>query len=194
MIKEISDPFAEAVDVKFKCPECGRIVEERFNGIPMPDFNGENHSDSLNEEDYSIECPQCHKNYLFSIGTALDGCTISCDKLEEFEIDEIYDFDEDSWYKEQIQSYFINNFKSHISKIQELLAVNDNPLLLELLYANVITTLEAYLSEVLKYYVLNFEIYKRQFVKTFIDYKNASINLTDLYKVLMILINEYQIH
>ena len=114
MIEEISNPFAEAVDVKFKCPECGQIIEERLGGIPLPNFEGDNHSDSLNADDFYIECPRCHKNYIFTISTALDGCTISCDELEECEIDEIYDFDEDSWYKEQIQSYFINNFKSHI--------------------------------------------------------------------------------
>ena len=106
----------------------------------------------------NIECPQCLKNYFFTIATALDGCTLSCDEIDECAIDEIYDFDnDDSWYKEQIQNYFINNFNGHISNIRELLTNNDNPLLLELLYANVITTLEAYLSEVLKYYVLNYE-------------------------------------
>ena len=103
MIEEISNPFAEAVDVKFKCPECGQIIEERLGGIPLPNFEGDNHYDSLNTDDFYIECPRCHKNYIFTISTALDGCTISCDDLDECSIDEIYDFDEDSWYKEQIQ-------------------------------------------------------------------------------------------
>ena len=60
---------------------------------------------------------------------------------------------------------------------------NDNSLLLELLYANVITTLEAYLSEVLTYYVLNHDNYKRKFVKSFVDYKNINVNLTNLYDI-----------
>lgn len=50
MIEEISNPFAEAVDVKFKCPKCGQIIEGRFDGIPSPNFEGDNHCDSLNEE------------------------------------------------------------------------------------------------------------------------------------------------
>lgn len=183
MIEEISNPFADGVDVKFKCSECGLIIEERLDGIPLPNFEGDSHYDSFNEDDHYLECPQCHKNYIFTISSALDGCTISCDDLDECSIDEIYNFDDDSWYKEQIQSYFINNFNDHISKIQELMTDNDNSLLLELLYANVITTLEAYLSEVLTYYVLNHDNYKRKFVKSFVDYKNINVNLTNLYDI-----------
>lgn len=80
------------------------------------------------------------------------------------------------------------NFHYNKSKIEELLieisheTISNKQYLISILYANVVTLLESYLSETFINLVLNSEIYIRKFVETFHDYQKEGFKLKDLYK------------
>lgn len=81
-----------------------------------------------------------------------------------------------------------NNFHQNKLKIEQILSdiskgnIANREYLVSVLYANVITLLESYLSETFLNLVLNNENYIQKFVETFHDYKYENLKLNDLYK------------
>ena len=60
-----SFPDGGAIDIQFKCPKCGELIEVEGVEIPSPsmvDDNGTAYGDSE-----PVECPNCHKEYGVSI-------------------------------------------------------------------------------------------------------------------------------
>ncbi|MFK5977049.1 MAG: hypothetical protein QM493_11150 [Sulfurovum sp.] len=86
-----------------------------------------------------------------------------------------------------ITDYFIG-FKKSIKNIQELLEITSINQDLELhyfnmLYSSVITSLETYLSDALKFNLSNKEEFLIKFVETFQDFKNVKCEFNDIFNL-----------
>lgn len=68
-----------------------------------------------------------------------------------------------------------------LDKIEHL-DENSKKLLYRILYANIISSMEAYLSDRLIQKVLSSEENKRKFVENFKDFENIKISIADIYK------------
>ncbi|WP_201318720.1 hypothetical protein [Paenibacillus sp. EPM92] len=80
-----------------------------------------------------------------------------------------------------------SNFHENRRKIIEIINDLDNSqvfnkeYLINMLYANTITILESYLSDTFIQTVLSNDVYIRNFVETFHDYKKETLKMTDIY-------------
>lgn len=85
------------------------------------------------------------------------------------------------------QNNSYTSFLESIDNLEELLRMNisnenSNDYYLKMLYANVITILETYLSDTFINKVMSEERYIRRFIETFKDYENEKIGYNDIFK------------
>lgn len=178
------NPIANFVVLRFKCPECGHDNETDALYVPVPDFTAENHSDSCNSEDYEHECPNC--GYLFEI-TLNNGMYGGDGEITDVEdglsVEEEFPDNEDD-YEEYKSTFFDEHVKDTIEVLDKIDVLDERSrkLLYRTLYANVISSMEAYLSDRLIQKVMSSEETKRKFVEGFKDYKDEKIVVSDVFK------------
>lgn len=89
-------PFGvRAIEVKFKCNNCGHKVISEEIDVPMPDFSADNHSDSQRDNDGYATCPNCGKDYDVYVYTTLGGGDVDIPDIEDEDIIEIIEHDEE---------------------------------------------------------------------------------------------------
>lgn len=86
-----------------------------------------------------------------------------------------------------ITDYF-NEFNKSIKNIKELTEITSinitlQPHYFNMLYSSVITSLETYLSDALKFHLSNKEEFLINFVETFQDFKNKKCNFNDIFNL-----------
>ncbi len=184
---------ARSITLKFACTECGEEVEETIDSIPSPNLLSERdtYSGTLETDCTDIECPNCHKNYNIQLASSMYGGELYSDDLDENTEIEVEDIEDDYFkdYSEIVESNssFYDNFCAQMEANKNLfesstLTPDLEIVLYKLLYANIITCLETYLSDALINTVLNNESYLKRFVENFKDYKESSFKLCDIYK------------
>lgn len=179
------NPIADYVVLHFTCPKCNTLNETESLPIPTPDFAAETHHDSINSEYYEHECPNCGHVFVITINNGIsggDGDISDVDDEDGVSVEE--EFPEGD-YEEEYQSLFFDEHVKETIDVLDRIDVLDEvsrKLLYRTLYANVISSMEAYLSDRLIQKVLSSETTKRQFVERFKDFENHKISMSDIFK------------
>ena len=178
------NPIANFVVLRFKCPECGHDNETDALYVPVPDFTAENHGDSCNSEDYEHECPNCGHLFEITLNNGMYGGDGEITDVEDgLSVEEEFPDNEDD-YEEYKSTFFDEHVKDTIEVLDKIDVLDERSrkLLYRTLYANVISSMEAYLSDRLIQKVMSSEETKRKFVEGFKDYKDEKIVVSDVFK------------
>jgi len=177
------------IRVQFDCPNCGNQIDHEIS-VPTPNLDGD--KDTFNAtvvDDYdTIVCENCEKEYDFTIQSSIIGGFLHIDNLDDEEhvyVEELYDYDPGLnilgnneyylTYKTQYDN--INKLLDNIEKTKDHEIIH---LQHKLIYINIVTILETYLSDALITIVLNNDKYFDIFVKNFNDFKNEKYTLNDI--------------
>lgn len=188
------DAFStRSITLRFYCSECGEEIEEIIESLPSPNLMSERdtYSGTLETDCTDIECPNCHKNYNIQLASSMYGGELYSDDLDEDTKMEVEDI-EDNYFEDyseivESNSLFFDTFYTQMEANKRLfenfvLAPDLEISLNKLLFVNIITCLETYLSDALINSVLDNECYLKKFVENFKDYTETSFKLSDIYK------------
>lgn len=187
------DAFStRSITLRFYCSECGEEIEEIIESLPSPNLMSERdtYSGTLETDCTDIECPNCHKNYNIQLASSMYGGELYSDDLDEDTEMEVENIENDYFedYSEIVESntLFFDTFCIQMEANKRLfenfvLAPDLEISLNKLLFVNIITCLETYLSDALINSVLDNESNLKRFVENFIDYKDRSFKLCDIY-------------
>lgn len=186
---------SQSLSVSFKCPKCDNELESEEISIPQPDLTADTHRDSQKDEFDSIYCEDCGETYEISLHSTLGGGTAyiqGIDDETEVEVKETsYPWDDSEYYDSQYDAIFSNtefysNFLRELDYIERLSKLEVPSNLLEAhyrnLYSSIIGNMETYLSDAFINTILSKEELIESFFSGFKDFKNESINMSELYQ------------
>lgn len=179
------NPIADFIVLKFKCPECGDFNETDALSVPIPDFMAETHHDSCNSEDYEHVCPNCEHLFDITINNGIyggDGEISDINEDDGLTVEEEFpdtDYEED--YKSELFDDHVRETIDVLDKIDHLDETSQK-LLYRTLFANIISSMEAYLSDKLISQVLLTNESKKKFVENYKEYKETKLSLSDIYR------------
>ena len=177
------NPIADFIVLKFVCPFCGEENETDALYVPTPDFSAETHHDSVNSEDYEHQCHKCDHLFDITVYNGFYGGDGEISDIDEgVSVEE--DFPEEDYEEEYKSAYFDEHVRETIDVLDKIEVLDEvsKKLLYRTLYANVISSMEAYLSDRLIQKVLSSEETKRHFVENFKDFEDVKISLSDIYE------------
>lgn len=177
------NPIADFIVLKFVCPFCGEENETDALYVPTPDFSAETHHDSVNSEDYEHQCHKCDHLFEITLNNGFYGGDGDISDIDDgISVEE--DFPEEDYEEEYKSVFFDEHVRETIDVLDkiEVLDESSKKLLYRTLYANVISSMEAYLSDRLIQKVLSSEETKRHFVENFKDFEDVKISLSDIYE------------
>ena len=107
-------PFGiQSVQVKFTCCECSTEILSDEIAVPYPDYAAEKASDSYNEDEDYVVCPNpdCEEQFEITIATGYSGGYLYLDKIDDDDFIEIIENDEglDEYYDEQVEAILSSN-------------------------------------------------------------------------------------
>lgn len=176
------NPFADYVSVTYKCPHCGKINKTAQLSVPTPDWLSDSHSDSIESDVVEVVCENedCKRKYEVVLATGIyGGEAYMKDDVELIDLEEEvpnYDLDD--------SELDLQGSKSSVeSALDAIQGCNEDvkQYMYKLLYANVITMMEAYLAETLRKEVLKNEETMRKFTETYLPYRAEAITLSDVF-------------
>lgn len=173
------NPICESISVKFRCPECGEEVASDSLMVPSPDFSAENNSDSMNYENYDVDCDYCGHSSEVTIYNAMYGGEVEVEGTDDVEVEEYYSEEED------YENYVYDNTPEKISEVLDeidTLSMPTKEYLYRQLYARTITSMEAFLSSTLLKAILSSDENKRKFVEKYLPYRNEQICFANIYE------------
>lgn len=179
------NPFCEGVILTLRCPQC-RNEFTQFIEVPSPDWDGETSRDSSNSNVVEIECPRCTKCIDVSLNSSInggDGFIPDLDDEDLFKVEEYFPLDDDfdEWVLTQtIDSYFTET-RQALNDIDSLPEASQK-LLYRMLFANVIGTMESYLSEKLLKAATSNEESQRKFFSCYEPFSKQDIKLSNIFK------------
>ncbi|MGM9779855.1 MAG: hypothetical protein ACI3ZD_16200 [Prevotella sp.] len=169
--------------MRFTCPHCGAANETEALCVPSPNWEAETHSDSVEYDTYEHTC-DCGETINITLYNGFyDGSGEIDTDVEDLEVEEEYD-DIDSQIDEYMNSILYN---SHVTETMtaldaiETLSSDVKNTLYRVLYANLISCMESFLSDTLIHKVLECEDNKRAFVKGYKEFSKLEIGLSSLY-------------
>lgn len=180
------NPTADFIVLTVKCPECGSEICQSVD-VPSPDFSAETHRDSVNQDSDELYCDNCGKEISVCLYCGYGGGDGEIDDIDEEDlicVDE--HFPEEDW--DNIDDEFYNNYiDPHVKDLSEslnhieILPEPTKKIIHRNFYANVISCMEAYLSDIAIGKIMQNEEYKRRFVKTSPHFNKTSIKASDIY-------------
>ena len=178
------NPVADSIVLKFVCPFCGEKNETEALYVPAPDFSAETHHDSINSEYYEHQCHQCDHLFEITLNNGFYGGDGDISDIDDAISVEEEGFPEEDYEEEYKSMFFDEHVRETIDVLDEIDILDEisRKLLYRTLYANVISSMEAYLSDRLIQKVLSSEEAKRQFVENFKDFKEVKISISDIYE------------
>lgn len=178
-------PISNYIVLKFTCPFCGNDNETDALYVPTPDFSAETHNDSVNYEDYEHQCDECDHLFEITLNNGFYGGDGEISDIEDgVSVEEDF-LDEDYKYEEEYKSMFFDEYVIETIDVLDKIDVLDESskkLLYRTLYANIISSMEAYLSDRLIQKVLSSEETKRQFVENFKDFEGVKFTISSIYE------------
>lgn len=185
----------KSLSVKFKCQKCkSELISEEIS-IPQADLAADTHRDSQRDEFDTIYCENCDETYEISLHSSLGSGTAYIEGIDdetEVEVKETsYPWDDSEYYDSQYDAIFSNtefysNFLRELDYIKGLskLVVPSNLLQAHYrnLYSSIIGNMETYLSDAFINTVLSKEELIESFFSGFKDFKNESVNMSELYQ------------
>lgn len=187
MTREFDCFYAKELNIHFACPECCELLESGLLEVPLPNFDGDSFTKSLNQEDDYIECPKCKAEYSISIQSSLSGGFVHIDELDdEYDVQVIetgYDEYEDAVFD---NTKYYDTFSEQFKNLNRLLYIKSLDQELEVLqrkmiFTNLITILETYLSDALIVTIFKYEKYYIKFVETYKDFKKEKLSLNKIF-------------
>lgn len=172
------NPICDSISIHFSCPHCGQEVTIDSMPVPMPDFSAEKNSDSMNYENYDVQCGNCGHVFIVTVYNSMYGGEVEIDGVDSFSIDEEYSEDDYSSFVFDLTPERITDVLDEI----EALSVSTKEYLYKQLYVGAITSLEAFLSSTLIQEVLSSETNKRIFVKKYLPFREQQIRLSSIYE------------
>lgn len=185
MISFDFNTIADFVVLKFTCPECGEFNETDALSVPTPDFTAETHHDSCNSEDYEHICPKCGHLFDITLNNGFYGGDGEISDLGEDNSLSVKEEFPDNDYEEDLKSMFFDEHVIETIDVLDRIDCLDEPsrkLLYRTLYANIISSMEAYLSDKIISRVLSTTESKRKFVENYKGYNELKLSLSDIYK------------
>jgi transcription elongation factor Elf1 len=173
------NPICEFITIRFICPDCKKEVVSDALSVPSPDFAAENNSDSMNYEDYEVECENCGRSFQVNVYNSMYDGEVEVEDVDEMEVDEEYP--EGDGFEDYVFDLTPERITSVIDEIDPLSSVTKE-FLYRQLYAGTITSMEAFLSSTLIKEVLSSDENKRKFVEGYIPYQDEKISFSDIYK------------
>lgn len=180
------NPLDDYLVLDIECPECGHSQCHELS-VPSPDFSADTHSESCNCDDEELVCESCGNILNVTVCTGIyggDGEIYGLDfeylkgVMEHCPEDDIIDIPDD-FYEEYIDPH-VKEIKETASKI-DTLDPAAQALIYRNLYANVISCLEAYLSDTAISKIMADEVIKHKYVKTSLYFKEQKFALADIY-------------
>lgn len=176
------NPLAEYITLKWRCPKCGTENESDAFSVPTPNYAAESHHDSIESEWYEDCCSNCDHCINVELYNGFYGGTLDVDLNNEevLDIDIEYPEEDDAWYDKEL----FDATHADVIKVMEKIDSLDEYTkfyLYKLLYANLITSMEAYLSDVLIKYVTENDEYLRKFTETYKPFKNQTITTDKIF-------------
>lgn len=174
------NPICESITVKFTCPDCGKEVTSDALWVPSPDFAAENNSDSMNYEDYQVECESCGRSFEVTIYNAMYGGEVQVEDVDDVDVEEDYAESEDD-YENYVFDLTPEKITDVLNEIETLSPLTKEYLYRQL-YAGAITSMEAFLSSTLLKAVLSSNESKRKFVEKYLPYRDEQIPFSSIFE------------
>ena len=176
----------KSISIAFNCDHCGERIEEEIYDIPFPNVYSEKdtYSGTLEQSYPDIICPKCNKDFNCVLQASNSGGEFYLNDLDE-DVDVDFNCDEiiDDYYTNT--SYY-DTFNYQIYNLNLLLQnlptdKTQSEILLKMIYVNLITTMETYLSDAYITTVLNSDEYLKKYVENF--YKNIKIDFCKIFDI-----------
>lgn len=180
------NPISDYLVIEVKCPECGEIMGYSID-VPSPDFSADTHRESCNYNEEEFVCENCGFEFSVDLCNGIFGGDGEIHGIEDeylVGVHEHYPEDDDLDIPDDFLSEFIDPHVNEINETLSKLDVLDEPtrsLLYRNLFANVISCLEAYLSDTAISRIKNSPYYKRRFVENSEAFKKQSLPLSTIY-------------
>ena len=176
------NPLTEYITIKWRCPMCGTENESDAFSVPTPNYVAETHHDSIESEWYEDYCSNCDHCINVELYNGFYGGTleVDLDNEEVLDIDVEYPKEDDVWYDKEL----FDATHADVIKVMEKIDSLDEDMkfyLYKLLYANLITSMEAYLSDTLIKYVTENDGYLRKFTETYRPFRNQTFTTDDIF-------------
>ena len=84
------NPICEFITIRFICPDCKEEVVSDALSVPSPDFAAENNSDSMNYEDYEVECENCGRSFQVTVYNSMYDGEVEVEDVDEMDVEEEY--------------------------------------------------------------------------------------------------------
>lgn len=176
------NPLAEFITLKWRCPNCGTENESDAFSVPTPNFSAETHHDSIESEWYEDYCSNCDHGINVKLYNGFYGGTLEVDINDEdvLDIDVDYPEENDEWYDKDL---FDATHDDAIKVLEKIETLDDDikSYIYRLLYANLITSMEVYLSDTLIKYVTENDEYLRKFTETYKPFKKLTFTTDDIF-------------
>jgi hypothetical protein len=161
---------------------CGTENESDAFSVPTPNYVAETHHDSIESEWYEDYCSNCDHCINVELYNGFYGGTleVDLDNEEVLDIDVEYPEEDDVWYDKEL----FDATHADVIKVMEKIDSLDEDMkfyLYKLLYANLITSMEAYLSDTLIKYVTENDGYLRKFTETYRPFRNQTFTTDDIF-------------
>ena len=161
------NPLVQFITLKWRCPSCKTENESDAFFVPAPNYSAETHHDSIEYESYDDCCSNCDHVITVELDNGFYGGNLEVDLDDEdvLCVDVEYAEDNDEWYDKEL---FDVAHADVIKVLEEIDGLDEamKSYLYRLLYANLITCMEEYLSDTLIKNVTENDEYLRKFTET----------------------------
>ena len=174
------NPLCESVTVTYECPHCGHVNKDTFT-VPSPDLSAETHHDSINQDFDDAICEKCNQEFNVILTNGFYGGYGEIDDVDTItDVVENIPGEDDEYYDKLLFKETHSDTEKAIDAIEELPQdIKDN--LYRLLYANIISKLEAFLCDTIVNYVLSCEARKRRFVQKYEPLATQKFQMSAIY-------------
>ena len=174
------NPLCESVSVTYECPHCGHTNKDTFS-VPEPDLTAETHHDSINQDYSEAICEKCEQEYNVIMTNGYYGGYGEIEEVDSIiEVDENIPGEDDEYFDKLLFKETHSDTEKTIEAIEELpQKIKDN--LYRLLYANIISKMEAFLCDTIVNYVLSCEAHKRRFVQKYEPLATQKFQMSAIY-------------
>lgn len=186
------NPLAKSIVVKWRCPKCGSENSSDAIAPPYPNMMAETNTESIETDWYDDVCSECEHQVEITMSTGMwsaDG-EIDVDSENFIGIEEEFEPEQEDFYDPE--QYAITKTETELTlDAIENLDGDIKSKLYQLLYANIISKLEAFLCDTIIKFVMKDDERKRHFLQTYEPLANQNFPMKciyDKYKSLDIII------
>ena len=174
------NPLSDCVTVTYQCPRCGHKNKETFQ-VPTPDLTAETHRESINQDFADAQCENCEEKFNVVLTNGIFGGDGEIKGVEVVNyVEDHIDGEDDDYFDKLLFEDTHSDTEKALDALEKLPHdIRDN--LYRLLYANIISKLEAFLCDTIISYVLSSDVHKRQFVQNYEPLATQKFQMSAIY-------------